>query len=190
MGEPSTFGSSTISRSEKNHHLSASHATTANMAFLEGPDALVPAPVNTRGEDGDMRTPFGFLLAVTLLFGSSCGSELPIGKPIKTGDAGNGLTVSLNSRDGVLRDGENRLYLIFRDSNGKFVDVDSASLNFHMPAMGTMPVMNDAATLTTTRKSGVYDAKVKLQMGGEWLAQIAYEGRAGKGKVTLPMSAQ
>jgi len=120
----------------------------------------------------------------------SCSSDLSIGKAIKEGDAGNGLTVSVNSRDGVLRDGPNRLYLVFRDSKGGLVDVESASLNFHMPAMGTMPVMNDAATLTTTQESGVYDARVKLQMGGEWLAQIAYEGRAGKGKVVLPMSAQ
>jgi hypothetical protein len=127
-----------------------------------------------------------FLIFVTL----SCGSELSVGKVVKEGDAGNGLKVSINSRDGVLRDGPNRLYLIFRDSNGDFVDVESASLNFHMPAMGTMPVMNDAATLTTTKEPGVYDARVKLQMGGEWLAQIAYEGKAGKGKVILPMSAQ
>lgn len=137
-----------------------------------------------------MRISNCYLLAFVFLFGISCGSGLSVGKPIKTGDAGNGLTVSINSRDGVLRDGENRLYLIFRDSKGDTVDVEAASLNFHMPAMGTMPVMNDAATLTTTNEPGVYDAKVRLQMGGEWLAQIAYEGSAGKGKIILPMSAQ
>ena len=132
-----------------------------------------------------------FLLTIFVVLGNlSCSSELSIGKTIKEGDAGNGLKVSINSRDGVLRDGPNRLYLIFKDSDGRFVDVEAASLNFHMPAMGTMPVMNDAATLTTTKEPGVYDAKVKLQMGGEWLAQIAYEGPAGKGKVILPMSAQ
>lgn len=137
-----------------------------------------------------MRISKSLLVLSVLLFGISCGSALPTGKSIKTGDAGNGLTVSINSRDGVLRDGENRLYLIFRDSSGATVDVEAASLNFHMPAMGTMPVMNDTATLTTTREAGVYDARVKLQMGGEWLAQIAYEGKSGKGKVVLPMSAQ
>jgi hypothetical protein len=133
-----------------------------------------------------------FLVAVFFItvIGSACSGDLPIGKSIKEGDAGNGLKVSINSRDGVLRDGDNRLYLIFTDKDGRFIEVESASLNFHMPAMGTMPVMNDAAILTTTREPGVYDAKVKLQMGGEWLAQIAYEGKAGKGKVILPMSAQ
>jgi hypothetical protein len=56
--------------------------------------------------------------------------------------------------------------------------------------MGTMPVMNDAATLTTTATPGVYSGKVKLQMAGEWQAQITYEGAAGKGKVNLPVTAQ
>jgi len=133
---------------------------------------------------------FRKLLLFSTVLVVSCGGNLPTGKVIKEGAAGNGLTVSVNSRDGVLRDGDNRLYLIFQNAKGEYVDVQSASLNFHMPAMGTMPVMNDTAVLTTTREPGVYDAKVKLQMGGEWLAQIAYEGSAGKGKIVLPMSAQ
>lgn len=112
------------------------------------------------------------------------------GKVIKSGSAGNGLTVKLVSRDGVLRDGINVLELVFEESEGKTVDVEAASLNFNMPAMGTMPEMNDAATLTTTSRAGVYRAEVKLQMAGEWLAQIAYEGSRGKGKVILPVTAQ
>lgn len=111
-------------------------------------------------------------------------------KAIKTGSAGNNLTVTLSSADGVLRDGANDLTLSFTDASGKPVDVGAASLNFHMPAMGTMPVMNDAATLTTTATPGVYNAKVKLQMGGEWQAQITYDGAAGKGKANLAVTAQ
>lgn len=123
--------------------------------------------------------------------GVACRSEkVAVGQPIKSGEAGNALTVKLTSRDGVLRDGANDLYLVFEDSAGNPVDVEAASLNFNMPAMGTMPVMNDAAVLTTTQQPGVYSAKVKLQMAGEWLAQIAYEGKAGKGKVILPVMAQ
>lgn len=112
------------------------------------------------------------------------------GQTIKSAAAGKNLTVKINSADGVLRDGDNSLMLVFEDSSGKTVDVESASLNFNMPAMGTMPEMNDAAVLTTTRQPGVYKAKVKLQMAGEWLAQIAYEGGAGKGKVVVPVTAQ
>lgn len=122
--------------------------------------------------------------------GSSSGSTGGTGKVIKSGPAGNNLTATLSSADGVLRDGANDLTLSFTDASGKPVDVGAASLNFHMPAMGTMAVMNDAATLTTTATPGVYSAKVKLQMGGEWQAQITYDGAAGKGKANLPITAQ
>jgi len=100
------------------------------------------------------------------------------------------MTVSLASPDGVLRDGDQQLTVTFKDASGKAVDVGSASLNFHMPAMGTMPVMNDPATLTTTSTPGVYSGKVKLEMAGEWQAQIAYEGPAGSGKGSFPVTAQ
>jgi hypothetical protein len=90
----------------------------------------------------------------------------------------------------VLRDGDQELTVTFKDASGKAVDVGSASLNFHMPAMGTMSVMNDPATLTTTSTPGVYHGKVKLEMAGEWQAQIAYEGPAGSGKGSFPVTAQ
>ena len=53
-----------------------------------------------------------------------------------------------------------------------------------------MAEMRDAATLTTGATPGVYNGKVRLQMGGEWQAQIAYEGAAGKGKASFPITAQ
>jgi hypothetical protein len=135
------------------------------------------------------------ILAISLIslviFAAACGnSNATGGKPIKSGPAGNNLTVTLASADGVLRDGQQDLTLSFTDASGKPVDVGAVALNFHMPAMGTMAVMNDAAALTTTATPGVYSGKVKLQMAGEWQAQITYEGAAGKGKVTLPVTAQ
>ena len=131
------------------------------------------------------------LFACLAMMLSSCGGQrVDVGQVIKSASAGNSLTVKLMSEDGVLRDGDNDLYLVFEDEAGTSVDVEAASLNFNMPAMGTMPVMNDAATLTTTVQPGVYRATVKLQMAGEWLAQIAYEGAAGKGKVIVPVTAQ
>ena len=71
--------------------------------------------------------------------------------------------------------------LKFADQSGKPVDVGAASLNFHMPAMGTMAVMNNAATLTTTGTPGIYSGSVDLEMSGEWQAQISYQ-LAGKRK--------
>lgn len=123
---------------------------------------------------------------------AACGSGGGSGagaKEFASGKVGS-LTVSLANADGVLRNGDQQLTVTFKDASGKAVDVGSASLNFHMPAMGTMPVMNDAATLTTTPTPGVYSGKVKLEMIGEWQAQVAYEGPAGSGKGSFPVTAQ
>jgi hypothetical protein len=132
----------------------------------------------------------GSMMIVAVACGSGGSSSGVEGKPIKSGPAGNNLTVSLASPDGVLRKGKQTVTLKFADGTGKPADVGSASLNFHMPAMGTMAVMNNAATLTTTATPGVYSGSVDLEMSGEWQAQIAYEGPAGTGKANLPVTAQ
>jgi hypothetical protein len=127
----------------------------------------------------------GLLIAL-----AACGAGGGVGdKEIKSGKVGP-LTVTLANSDGVLRHGEQELTVTFKDASGKAVDVGSASLNFYMPAMGTMAAMNDAATLTTTSTPGVYRAKVNVQMQGDWQAQIAYEGPAGTSKGSFPVTAQ
>ncbi len=122
--------------------------------------------------------------------GSSTGGDAASGKTIKSGPAGNNLTATLSSKDGVLRKGKQDFTLTFTDASGKPVDVGSVALNFHMPAMGTMAVMNNPATFTTTATAGVYAGKTDLEMAGEWQAQISYEGPAGTGKANLPIVAQ
>jgi hypothetical protein len=131
-------------------------------------------------------------LSVLALAAVACGgaSNDSAGKTVKSGSAGNNLTVTLSSADGVLRDGKNEFTLTFADASGKPVDVGAVSVNFHMPAMGTMPVMNDAAQLITTGTPGVYKGTVNLEMAGEWQTQINYDGAAGKGKANLPIVAQ
>lgn len=129
------------------------------------------------------------LIALALGCGSGTGT-LATGKTIKSGPAGNDLTVTISNNDGVLRKGKQDFIITFSDAAGKPVDVGAASVNFFMPAMGSMAAMNDPATLTTTSTPGVYWAKVDLQMSGEWQAQIKYEGAAGKGSATLPITAQ
>ncbi len=132
-----------------------------------------------------------------LLTAAACGSgtsgsgsaATDTGKEIKSGKVGN-LTVSISNEEGVLKQGDEEFYVTFKDASGKPVDVGAASLNFYMPAMGTMPVMNDPATLTTTSTPGVYGAKAKIEMPGEWQAQVAYEGPAGSGKGSFPVTAQ
>src|SRR5262245_32101889 len=102
------------------------------------------------------------------------------GKPIATTTINN-LTVTLSNSTGQLKQGQQELMLAFTDASGNAVDVGAVSLNFHMPAMGSMVSMNDAVTLTTTNTPGVYNGKVNVPMAGEWQGQLAFEGSAGKG---------
>ncbi|MEZ5423516.1 MAG: FixH family protein [Pyrinomonadaceae bacterium] len=125
------------------------------------------------------------------IFAIACGgSSTSGGKTIKAGPAGNNLTATLASSDGVLRNGKQNFTLTFTDQSGKPVDVGSVALNFFMPAMGSMAAMNNPASFTTTNTPGVYAGKVDLEMAGEWQAQITYDGPAGKGKATITTTAQ
>jgi hypothetical protein len=127
------------------------------------------------------------MLCLLAALAAACG---PRGaKEIKSGTVG-GLNVTIANEDGVLRHGEQEFTVTFKDSSGKAVDVGSASLNFYMPPMGTMAAMNSAATLKTTSTPGVYQGKADIEMPGEWQAQVAYEGPAGSGKGSFPVTAQ
>lgn len=134
------------------------------------------------------------VLVVTffIVFLAGCGGTTSESdrKVIKSAPIGSNLTATLSNDTGKLKNGEQDIYLAFTDSSGKPVDVGAASLNFNMPAMGTMAEMNDPATLTTTSTPGLYKGKVKIEMPGEWQAQISYEGPAGKGKTSFPLTAQ
>lgn len=112
------------------------------------------------------------------------------GKVIKSAPAGNGLTVSIATSDGVLRHDNTQFTLTFVDSSGQPVDVGAVALTFHMPQMGTMAEMNDQTTFTTTATPGVYNGKVQIQVAGEWQAKITYDGLAGRGQAAFPITAQ
>jgi hypothetical protein len=132
-------------------------------------------------------------IAIIAVFAFACGassSSTNAAKTIKSGPAGNNLTVTISNADGVLRKGNQTFTLTFADAAGKPVDVGAVSLNFFMPAMGSMSAMNAPAAFTTTGTQGVYQGKVDIEMTGEWQAQITYEGPVGKGKATLPITAQ
>ena len=118
----------------------------------------------------------------------SSSSATDTGKVIKSAPVGNNLTATLSNRDGVIKNGDNVFFVSFKDASGKTVDVGAVGLTFHMPSMGTMPAMNNAATFTTG-SPGVYEGKVKLESAGDWQTQISYEGAAGKGKSSLTVTA-
>jgi hypothetical protein len=131
-------------------------------------------------------------VALFAVFALACGSSGSSSgtKPIKSGPAGNNLTVTISNADGVLRKGNQNFTLTFADASGKPTDVGSVALNFFMPAMGSMSAMNAPTTFTTTGTPGVYSGRADIEMAGEWQAQITYDGAAGKGKATLPVTAQ
>ena len=136
------------------------------------------------------------LFTLFALISAACGtagsgnSAPPAGKTIVGGPAGNNLTATLANADGAFKKGKQEFTLTFTDASGKPVDVGSTALNFRMPAMGSMAEMNSGATFTTTGTPGAYKGKVDLEMGGEWIAQITYEGPAGKGAFTLTIVAK
>ena len=142
-------------------------------------------------------TGFISFFGLIILF-AACGSgtqptaENPIqGKVIKSGPINN-LTVTLSNETGKLKSGDQEIMLAFTDAAGKAVDVGmvkAAALNFKMPSMGSMAEMNDTATFTTTSIPGVYKGKVKIEMAGDWQAQISYEGDKGSGKTSIPVTA-
>jgi uncharacterized lipoprotein YajG len=132
------------------------------------------------------------VLVAALVIAAACTKQptgVGNGKPIATTTINN-LTATLSNSNGQLKQGAQELTLAFTDSSGKPVDVGAVSLNFHMPAMGSMAAMNDAVTLTTTSTPGVYNGKVNISMAGEWQGQLAFEGPAGKGKTTFSVTAR
>ena len=133
-----------------------------------------------------------FSLLAVLLLVAACGSKsatVDTGKVIKSAPIGN-LAVTLSSSSGQIKHGGDQLFITFKDSSGKPVDVGAAALTFHMPQMASMPGMNDSATLTTTDTPGVYSAKANIEVAGEWQAQVSFEGPAGKGQTSFSVTAQ
>lgn len=133
----------------------------------------------------------GLSLTGLLMVSAACGSRTTdAGKVIKSAPAGNNLTVSLATSDGVLKKGDTEFRLTFKDSSGKAVDVGAVALTFHMPQMGTMAEMNAASTFTTTETPGVYRGRANIEMTGEWQVKITYEGPAGRGQASFPITAR
>lgn len=135
---------------------------------------------------------FAFAFGVLVLAAAACSSKGPsdTGKVIKSAPVGNNLTATLSNNEGVLKNGDNEFFVSFKDVSGKTVEVGAVGLNFYMPAMGTMPAMNNAGSFTATGMPGVYQGKVKLESAGDWQAQLSYEGTAGKGKTLFAVTAQ
>lgn len=129
------------------------------------------------------------LLSAAVACGSKQSGNTSAGQTIKSVTV-DSLTATLSSSTGQLKQGDQEITLAFTNSSGKPVDVGAVSLNFHMPAMGSMAAMHEAVSFTTTDTPGIYRGKVNISMTGEWQGQLAYEGPAGKGKTTFSVTAR
>ncbi len=118
--------------------------------------------------------------------GTSTGSDM---KTIADKKVSDKLTVTLSNADGKLKKGQQELMLSFTDGSGKPVDINAATLNFQMPAMGSMAEMNNSGTLTTTSTTGQFKANVDIEMAGDWTAKISYDG-AETGETTVSTKAE
>lgn len=130
------------------------------------------------------------LIGLTIFVATCASKTNDAGKVIKSAPAGNNLTVALATGDGALKHGNTEFTLTFSDSSSQPVDVGAVALTFHMPQMGSMAEMNDAATFTTTDTPGVYRGKANIEVAGEWQVRITYDGPKGRGQATFPVNAR
>ncbi|MFV0387157.1 MAG: FixH family protein [Pyrinomonadaceae bacterium] len=134
------------------------------------------------------------IFAIALFIGAcSSGTSTPTSTSAETKSIGQSKTsdtvVTLANADGKLKKGKQNLTLRFQSPDGKKpLEIKSASLNFKMPAMGSMAEMNNSATLTTTNIPGEFNASFDIEMPGEWIAEIAWEGQTN-GKTTITVNA-
>ena len=130
------------------------------------------------------------LASVVILTACGRGSSSDTDKVIKSASVGNNLTVTLSNKNGALKHGGDEFTITFKDASGKPVDVGAVALSFYMPAMGTMAAMTNQSTFTTTNTPGIFQGKAVIETAGEWQVQISYEGPAGTGKTSFPITAQ
>jgi copper/silver efflux system protein len=127
------------------------------------------------------------LIAAALIYGGNfawhkLASRKTTNTPFATQSV-NDLTVTLSSSNGEIKSGDNDVLVKFRDSGGNLVDVGTVKfeLKMNMPGMQ----MNEGATVEPTSTPGVYRVKIKVDMAGDWMAKLSYEGPRGNGETSF-----
>jgi Cu(I)/Ag(I) efflux system membrane protein CusA/SilA len=100
----------------------------------------------------------------------------------------NDLSVNLINREGGLRKANNEVLIEFRDRNGQLVDVGDVKfdLDMNMPGMQ----MHSGSTIERTKTLGQYQAKIKIDMSGDWNAKISFDGPHGQGQQSFSLTAK
>jgi hypothetical protein len=156
----------------------------------------IPATV-ARKNGNSLKTILALLILAAIAAGAFFGwnkfhhqassSPMAASRPIGTHTI-NGLTVTLSTPDGQLRNGDNDVIIEFRDPGGQLVDVGTVrfDLDMNMPGM----VMHSAGAITPSGTPGQYRAKIKPDMAGDWTAKISYRGPRGSGETSFSVTAK
>jgi Cu(I)/Ag(I) efflux system membrane protein CusA/SilA len=113
-------------------------------------------------------------------------TRVPSSAPLATQTA-NGLRVNLYDEKGGLTAAGGEILIEFRDSaSGALVDVGVVkfALDMNMPGM----VMHAGSAIEAGSGAGLYRARIKPDMAGDWTAQLRYDGRRGAGEIRLSLN--
>jgi hypothetical protein len=95
----------------------------------------------------------------------------------------NGLDAHFFTQGDTLRASGNDLFIEFRDSQGKLIDVGAVEfwLVLNMPTA----VMRSRGIVNRTATPGQYRTTVEPSMGGDWTATLSFSGPRGKGETNF-----
>ncbi len=94
-----------------------------------------------------------------------------------------GLKVNLY---GDLHNGPSAILIEFKDFGGQSKDVGEVKTDLAMNMTGM--VMHSGGDVSKTKQPGVYQAKLQLQMSGDWVVNLSWRGPAGEGQAEIPVS--
>ena len=103
---------------------------------------------------------------------------------VRSGD----LDVVLLANDGAVSDGKDAVVVEFRRGD-TLADVGTVKGFASMPMAG-LPDMMGSAFLERGDVPGRYNAELDLSMSGGWQLKLEWEGPAGKGKASMPITAE
>lgn len=119
-----------------------------------------------------VRAAFALTLALAL---SACARDASAPSTVR----GDRLALEARVLPAALRVGENQLLLTLHDASGKPVPNAHVEAAVRMHAMGAMPAMGGAATVSELG-DGRYQADFALEMGGSWQVEITAHAPGGE----------
>lgn len=126
------------------------------------------------------------MVVATLL--AACGRQDAPLKELQRAKSGSMDIVLLSSNDAI-RQGKDTVVLEFRNASAALVDVGTVTVNATMTMAGMAPMIGDGV-VTPSATKGRYDVATDLSMAGTWRLNVAWDGPAGKGSVSMPGTAR